>query len=181
LLSGPKSFTDLFEAIGGSRTTLSNCMKALCEDEIVKHNHLTRNYELRTFGWVNLAQLRTPSSAYSKRRIENDRTIVTENCTANFYPRSGLVRIDESKPNLEAAMAALLDPLYFSLRKPGMITFEIEINLKVQGTVEIVPTQRERLITEWRRKDASLRAEEEYWRKMSWINRERRAYDDGRD
>jgi DNA-binding Lrp family transcriptional regulator len=176
LLSGPKSFTALWKSAGGSRSTVSNCLKALCEDEIVKRNSLTRDYELRRVGWINLARIRTPSSAYCKRRISNDRTTVTEDCSASFYPRSGLVRIDESKPNLEAAVAALLNPIYFSLRKSGTTRFEIEINLKARGTIEIAPTQREREIAEWRAKVRTWRAEEEYDRKMSYINRKRRAY-----
>ena len=176
LLSGPKSFTALWGATGGSRSTVSNCLKALCEDEIVKRSNLTRDYELRSLGWIDFARIRTPSTAYSKRRIKKERLLVNENCSALFFPRSGLTRIDESKPNLEAALAALLNPIYFSIRKPGKITFEIEINLKARGSIEIAPTQWERDIAEWRRKDASWRKEDDYDRKMRWINIKRRAY-----
>jgi hypothetical protein len=151
-------------------------LKGLCEDEIVKRNNLTRDYELRTLGWRNLALIRTPSSTYCRRRIEKERLIVTEDSAAVFYPREGLIRIDESKPNLEAAMAALLNPLYFSLQKTGTIRFEIEINLKARGTIEVVPTQREREVAEWKQKEASWKAEDMFDRKMSWINRKRRAY-----
>jgi len=176
LLGGPKSFTTLWKAAGGSRSTVSNCLKGLCEDGIVKRNALTRNYELKALGWRKLEEVRTPSSAYFKRQIRNDRTLVTENCSAIFYPRTGFIRIDESKPNLEAAVAALLNPIYFSVRKSGIIRFEIEISLKARGTIEVTPTQREREIAEWRRNEASWKAEDAYDRKMSSINRKRRAY-----
>ena len=55
-----------------------------------------------------------------------------------------MIRIDESKPNLEAAMAALMNPVYLSLRKSGKISFEIEITLKAKGTIEVAMTERER-------------------------------------
>lgn len=71
-------------------------------------------------------------------------------CSAASYPRHGLIRIDESKPNLEAAMSALLNPVYFLLRKSGKIRFDIKINLRARGTIEITPTQRERELAEWR-------------------------------
>ena len=176
LLGGPKSFTTLWKVVGGSRSTLSSCLKGLCEDEIVKRNTLTRNYELKALGWRKLEEVRTPSSAYCKRQFRNDRTLVTESCSAIFYPRTGFIRIDESKPNLEEAVAALLNPTYFSVRKSGTIKFEIEVCLKAKGTIEVTPTQREREIAEWRRNEASWKAQDEYDRKMSSINRKRRAY-----
>lgn len=73
-------------------------------------------------------------------------------------------------------MAALLNPIYLSLRKPGIIRFEINISLKARGTIETTPTQREREIAEWRQKTALWKAEENYGRIMSFINRKRRAY-----
>jgi DNA-binding Lrp family transcriptional regulator len=179
LLGGPKSFSALWGVVGGSRSTVSNCLKALCEDEIIKRNNLRRDYELRTYAWINLAKIRSPSAAYCKRQIRKDRTTVTENCSAVFYPRTGLIRIDESKPNLIAAVSALLDPVYFALRKSGIIRFEIDINLRARGTIEIVPTQREREIAEWRQKSASWVAEDNYGRTMSFINRKRRAVGSG--
>jgi DNA-binding Lrp family transcriptional regulator len=176
LLSGPKSYTALWKAVGGSRSTVSNCLKGLCEDAIVKRNNVTHDYELIAFGWRNLGKIRTPSTAYCTRQIRNERVFVTEDSSAIFYPRIGLIRIDESKPNLISAMGALLDPIYFALRKSGTIRFEIDIRVRARGTIEITPTQREREIAEWRQKSARWIAEENYGRRMSFINRKRRAY-----
>ena len=144
LLEGPKSFTALWKSAGGSRSTLSNCLKGLCEGGIVRRSNITRDYELTTVGWVNVERIRTPSSACCKRQFEQGNITVQEDCSAFFYPRAGLIRIDESKPNLEAAMAALMNPVYLSLRKSGKISFEIEITLKAKGTIEVAMTERER-------------------------------------
>lgn len=127
-LGGPKSFTAVWKVVGGSRSTVSNCLKGLCEEQIVKRDNITRQYELISVGWRDLRQIRTPSAAYCKRLIRNSRTTVSEDCSASFYPRSGFVRIAESKPNLEAAMAALLNPIYLAVRKSGTTRFDIEIN-----------------------------------------------------
>jgi hypothetical protein len=69
-----------------------------------------------------------------------------------------------------------MNPVYFSLRKPGIVRFEIEVNLRARGTTEIITTQRERELAEWREKMASWKAEEQFDRRMSWINRRKRAY-----
>lgn len=149
---------------------------------LVEQNFLTRKYELgqsgrELMGTVGLSglptllsKINTPSYAHGTRRIE-DKTRrgafleVVESYSASFYPRRGLVRVDESKPNVKAALKALLNPIYRSIRRTTITDFEIEINLKAKGTIQAGPTKDERTLEEWREKMKILEAEE---RRKPW-------------
>jgi hypothetical protein len=139
LEKAPQSFDDISDVIGGSRGTVSKCLKAMCLAGIVDRNVLTRKYELIPDHSVPPSLIRTPSVAYGKRRLalENGRVKLVERSAVTFFPRKGPIRIDESNPNLEAALAALMNPVYVSFRRPQSFNFEIEINWKVTGHLTI--------------------------------------------
>jgi hypothetical protein len=110
----------------------------------------------------------TPSSSYGRRQFESETVSFVEKYAAHFYPRRGLVRIDESKPNMEAAMAALLNPVYNSLRKYGKTEFEIEISIKAEGSVTKRPVGYEKVKEEWKTKN-------ELWRNDAAFSKHRGA------
>lgn len=51
---------------------------------------------------------------------------------------------------MEATLAALLDPLYFSFRKHGDVWYDIEVGVHGRGVVHLAPSQRQREIYAWR-------------------------------
>ncbi|MFC1505716.1 winged helix-turn-helix domain-containing protein [Thermoproteota archaeon] len=147
LRQGPHSFTDIHNSIGGSRTTISNHLKGLCEKNVRK-NPLTRKYELNNSQYPDLRTINIPSNAYATvcdRQINKGRLEVNEKIVAKFFPHKGFNRIDEAKPKIKKAVAYLLDPVYNSytlpFRKPQEIEFEIEINLTVKGTLKVGMTE----------------------------------------
>jgi hypothetical protein len=101
-----------------------------------------------------------PSNVYGKRQFKTGRVTVSEKYAASFFPRVGFVRIDESLPNLEAALTALLNPIYFALRKPRRTPIEVEINIRVKGQLTISPTAHEKLRAEWKSKEELWRNDE---------------------
>jgi len=178
---GPQGFTGLWNEIGGSRSTISSCLKGLREKKLIEQNILTRKYELTESGrsFVNkletirpfhsptgLSRINTPSYAHGTRETEAKTRRgaplkATEHYTASFYPRRGFVRIDESKPNVKAALRALLNPVYRSFRRTTVRDFEIEISLRVKGTVAVGLTKHERDIEEFDEKMKIAKAEEQ--------------------
>jgi predicted transcriptional regulator len=171
LNESPQRFTDLCKSIGGSRSTISSCIKGLRESKIAQQNIQTRKYELtesglqlldqkRRFGFITgLSRIATPSLIYGTRAVQKKTkqgSLVStdEKYVVKFYPRRGFVRIDESKPKVKAALAALLDPVYCSIRNPLKTDFEIEINLKVRGSISVAPTPHQRAVEEYKEKEA---------------------------
>jgi len=181
LNESPQRFTDLCKSIGGSRSTISSCVKGLREKKLVEQSILTRKYELTESGRsfvdkletmyllrlpTGLSTINTPSYAHGTRQTEAKTRRgaplkATEHYTASFYPRRGFVRIDESKPNVKAALRALLNPIYRSIRKTTMKDFEIEINLRVKGTITAGLTKHERDIEQFDEKMDITKAEEQ--------------------
>jgi DNA-binding MarR family transcriptional regulator len=178
---GPHSFTELWNEIRGSRSTISSCLKGLREKKLVEQSILTRKYELTESGRsfvdkleamhllrlpTGLSTINTPSYAHGTRQTEGKTRRgaplkATEHYTASFYPRRGFVRIDESKPNVKAALRALLNPIYRSIRRTTMKDFEIEINLRVKGTITAGLTKHERDIEQFDEKMDITKAEEQ--------------------
>jgi hypothetical protein len=106
------------------------------------------------------SKIPTPSAAYGERRFDSETLSFVEKHVAHFYPRRGLIRIDESKPNMEAAMAALLNPVYDSLRKYGKTEFEIEISIRAHGSITKRPVGYEKVKEDWKSKSELWRNDE---------------------
>ena len=167
LEQGPQRFTALYDSIGGSRFTISRCLQGLCEQNAIRRNNITRNYELADPGLsIEPSKINTPSNAYGARSFKHGRVEVNESYAAKFFPRKGLVRIDESKPRVKSAVAALLDPIYRSyarpFQKPRKIDFEIEINITVKGTLVVGMTKSQQKAAEWNKKEETWKSEETY-------------------
>jgi len=165
LEKSPQSFTVLYNSIGGSRSTISRCLQGLCEQNAIRRNNITRNYELTDPRLsIEPSKINTPSNAYGTRSFKHGRVEVNESYTAKFFPRKGLVRIDESKPRVKAAVAKLLDPIYGSyarpFQKPRKIDFEIEINITVKGTLAVGMTKNQQRSAEWDEKEKIWKFEE---------------------
>jgi len=74
----------------------------------------------------------------------------------------------EGFDEVEAAMAALLNPVYNSLRKYGKTEFEIEISIKAEGSVTKRPVGYEKVKEEWKTKN-------ELWRNDAAFSKHRGA------
>ena len=178
---GPQGFTELWNEMCGSRSTVSSCLKGLRERKLVEQSILSRKYELTESGRsfadrletvhllrlpTGLSRINTPSYAHGTRQTEAKTRRgaplkATEHYTAGFYPRRGFVRIDESKPNVKAALRALLNPIYRSIRRTTIKDFEIEIDLRVKGTITVGLTKHERDAAQFDEQMDITRAEEQ--------------------